>query len=102
MKTITVEELKAKKEQGAPFHLLDVREPSEYAEGNLGGLLFPLGKIVEFQIDDIADWKDEEVVVYCKGGTRSMRACMILEQAGFTNVVNLTGGIMEWQRNFGI
>ncbi len=101
MKTITAEELKSKKESGENYRLLDVREPAEFAESNLGGLLFPLGKIVEFQIDDISEWKDDEVIVYCRSGARSMRACMILEQAGFTNVANLTGGILEWQRNFG-
>lgn len=45
MQTITVEELKAKIDGGAPVHLVDVREPHEHAEFNIGGILLPLGKV---------------------------------------------------------
>ena len=45
MRTITVEKLKEKMDAGEPIHLLDVREPNEYAEFNIGAQLFPLGRI---------------------------------------------------------
>jgi rhodanese-related sulfurtransferase len=62
--------------------------------------LFPLGKIQTMQIDDIEDLRNEEVVVYCRSGMRSMQACMILQQLGFTNVSNLQGGMVEWEATF--
>jgi rhodanese-related sulfurtransferase len=97
MQTITVEELKARLDKGESFHLLDVREPSEHAEFNIGGTLLPLGKIQTMQTDAIEDWKDEEVIVYCRSGNRSGQASLILETVGFTKVTNLTGGMLAWQ-----
>jgi rhodanese-related sulfurtransferase len=97
MQAISVEELKARLDAGESLHLLDVREPGEHAEFNIGGILLPLGRIRNMETDDIDSWKDEEVICYCRSGNRSGQACMILESAGFTNVKNLTGGMMTWQ-----
>ena len=97
MQPISVEELKARIDAGESLHLLDVREPSEHADFNIGGTLLPLGKVQTMQTDAIDDWKDEEVICYCRSGTRSGQACLILETAGFTNIKNLTGGMMAWQ-----
>jgi rhodanese-related sulfurtransferase len=97
MQAITVEELKARLDAGETLHLLDVREPSERAEFNIGGVLLPLGRIQTMQTDDIDDWKDEEVIVYCRSGNRSGQASLILETVGFSNVKNLTGGMLAWQ-----
>jgi len=98
MKHITASELKQKIEAGENIKIIDVREPAEYAESNIGGILLPLGQIANMQLDDIEDYKNEELIIHCKGGTRSMQACLILEQAGFNNLVNLTGGITAWQK----
>ena len=97
MQAITVEQLKARLDAGETLHLLDVREPSERAEFNIGGVLLPLGKIQTMQTDDIDAWKEEEVIVYCRSGNRSGQASLILETAGFSNVKNLTGGMLAWQ-----
>ena len=97
MQPISVEELKARIDAGESLHLLDVREPSEHADFNIGGTLLPLGKVQTMQTDAIDDWKDEEVICYCRSGNRSGQACLILETAGFTNIKNLTGGMMAWQ-----
>ena len=48
-------------------------------------------------IEDIEHLKDEEVICYCRSGQRSQMACLMLEHLGFTNTVNLTGGVIEWQ-----
>jgi rhodanese-related sulfurtransferase len=101
MKNITAEELKSRLDAGEQLHIIDVREPSEYAEYNIGGMLVPLGKIMGMQLEELDDWKDEELIVHCKAGMRSMQACVVLEQAGFTNVVNLVGGTMDWKQKFG-
>ena len=97
MQVISVEELKAKIDAGEQPALLDVREPHENAEFNIGGILLPLGKVQSMILDDIEDWKDREVVCYCRSGQRSMQACVLLEHLGFKNVKNLSGGMLEWQ-----
>ncbi|HZH66707.1 MAG TPA: rhodanese-like domain-containing protein [Flavisolibacter sp.] len=100
MKNITVEELKAKIDSGVPINLVDCREPHEYAESRIGGTLIPLGKIQTMQVDEIEDLKDEEVIIYCRSGRRSMMACMVLDQMGFKNTVNVEGGILAWQEKY--
>jgi rhodanese-related sulfurtransferase len=97
MQTISVQELKQRLEAGEAIHILDVREPVEYADYNIGAHLLPLGQIMGGMIDDIEDWKDKEVVVHCRSGMRSMQACLMLEQMGFTNTKNLEGGMIAWQ-----
>ncbi|MGV3529358.1 MAG: rhodanese-like domain-containing protein [Flavisolibacter sp.] len=101
MEQITVEELKQRMDSGEKINLVDCREPHEYAEANLGGQLVPLGKIQTMQVDELEPLKEEEVIVHCRSGKRSMMACMVLEQMGFQNVKNVTGGILEWQEKFG-
>lgn len=101
MKSITVEALKARMDAGEDLHILDVREPAEYAEFNIGAKLVPLGQIQAMQIDDIEDWKDDEVIIHCRSGKRSATACMFLETMGFANTVNVEGGMLAWQERFG-
>lgn len=102
MTNITVEELKAKLDSGEKVNLIDCREPHEYEEANLGGRLIPLSKFQTMQLEEIEDLKDEEVIVHCRSGKRSMMACHILDQMGFTNTVNVEGGILDWQERFGL
>lgn len=97
MQTITVEALKAKIDAGEKVNLVDVREPQENAEFNIGGILLPLGKVQTMQVEEIEDLKDEEVFLYCRSGNRSGQACMILETMGYKNVVNVTGDMLAWQ-----
>ncbi|TAG10425.1 MAG: rhodanese-like domain-containing protein [Sphingobacteriia bacterium] len=97
MQTITVEALKAKLDSGEKINLLDVREPHEHADFNIGGLLLPLGNIQTMQLDNIEDFKEEELYVYCRSGNRSGQACLILSTAGFQNTINITGGMLAWQ-----
>jgi len=102
MKNITVEELKKKIDSGEKINLIDVREPHEYAEANMGGRLFPLGKIQTMQVEEIEDLKEEEVILYCRSGRRSMMACMVLDTLGFKDTYNLEGGILAWQEKYGV
>lgn len=96
MQTITAEELKQRLNQGEQLHILDVREPHEYEETNMGAKLIPLGQIMAGQIDEIEDWRDQELIIHCRSGMRSMQACMMLESLGFKQTVNLAGGILAW------
>lgn len=73
--------------------LLDVRSQGEYDEGHLeGAVLIPVGELKE-RVGELGDNKDTPIVVYCKKGIRAARAQGILEDNGFTNVVN--GGSYE-------
>jgi rhodanese-related sulfurtransferase len=66
MQNISVDELKSRLDAGEQINLIDVREPFEHADFNIGGRLVPLGKIQSMQIDDIngiyqcqkSDWRD--------------------------------------------
>ena len=101
MQNITPEEVKERLDKGEQLNLLDVREPHEHADFNIGGILLPLGRVQQLDTDEIEPLKNEEVIVYCRSGNRSGMASMILESAGFTNVKNLTGGMLAWQERIG-
>jgi molybdopterin/thiamine biosynthesis adenylyltransferase/rhodanese-related sulfurtransferase len=92
---ITVQELKAKQDAKENFFLLDVREPHEVPIASLGALLIPVGSL-ESRVAEIPVTKDTEIVVHCRSGARSQKAALILKNAGFTNVENLAGGILDW------
>lgn len=92
---ITVHELKQRLDAGESLHLIDVREEYEYDEQNLGGQLIPLGELPD-RLDEIEDLKDEEIIVQCRSGNRSGKAQAFLESQGFSNVRNLTGGMLAW------
>ncbi len=96
MQTISVQELHERIAGGEKINLVDVREPMENAEFNIGGQLIPLGKIQAMDTDDIDHLKNEELIVYCRSGNRSGQACMFLESMGFTNTKNLQGGMLSW------
>ena len=79
-----------------PPLLLDVREQEEHQFAALpGSTLIPLRQIPD-RADQIAAWKDKDVVVYCHHGVRSLQAIGWLRQLGFTKLRNLTGGIDLW------
>ncbi|HEY0678972.1 MAG TPA: rhodanese-like domain-containing protein [Chitinophagaceae bacterium] len=101
MENITVEQLKARIDAGEKLNVLDVREPAEYAEYNMGAKLIPLGNIQSMQTDEIEDWKDKEVIVHCRSGQRSITASLFLEMQGFKNVKNLLGGALAWKEKYG-
>jgi molybdopterin/thiamine biosynthesis adenylyltransferase/rhodanese-related sulfurtransferase len=92
---ITVDELKRKLDAKEDIFVLDVREPHEYLIANLGAPQIPVGE-VERRIGELAAQKNREVIVHCRSGARSQKAALVLKQAGFTNVSNLTGGILAW------
>lgn len=100
MKNISVEEVKKRLDAGEKLNLVDVREPDETAEFNIGGIALPLGHIQRMETDSIDDLKDEEVILYCRSGNRSGTAALFLDQIGFKNTKNLSGGMLEWREKF--
>ncbi len=96
---ITVEELKEKLDKKEDFIFIDVREPHEYQEFNLGAKLIPLGNIGSV-LGEYADHKEDEIVVHCRSGARSGVARDFLQQNGFKNVRNLVGGVLAWRDKY--
>jgi adenylyltransferase/sulfurtransferase len=91
---IEVTEVKEKSDRGDKFVLIDVREPHEHQICNIAAAkLIPLGEIGKRlgELDLEAD-----IVIHCKSGMRSARACGILRAAGFKHVRNMKGGILAW------
>jgi rhodanese-related sulfurtransferase len=96
---ISVIKLKQRMDAGEAINLLDVRETFEFDEFNLNGKLIPLGELPG-RLDEIEDWKDQEIIVHCRSGKRSATAQQFLLQSGFQNVRNLIGGVLDWQKEF--
>jgi len=95
MTEISAQDLKQRIDSGEKLHLLDVREEWEYQEFNIGAKNIPLSVFMT-KLEELDDWKNEELIVHCKMGGRTMQAAMILEQVGFKNVVIFRGGMDEW------
>jgi len=96
MREITIKELKARQANNEALNIIDVREQWEYEEDNIGAMLMQLGDLPS-RISEIDNLKNEEVIVHCKTGGRSGRAQKYLTSQGFTNVVNLVGGIEAYR-----
>lgn len=97
VKECTTGDVKAKLDRGERFHFLDVREDSEFAKDHAKGARH-LGKgIIERDIETVIPNKQEEIILYCGGGFRSVLAADALQQMGYTNVVSMDGGIKAWR-----
>lgn len=95
MADITCAELKERKNNNESLNIIDVRETYEYDAVNMGALNIPLG-LLPHKLDQIEQFKNEELIIHCKSGRRSDNAKKFLEQNGYTNVRNLLGGIDEY------
>jgi rhodanese-related sulfurtransferase len=93
---MTPHELNVKLDLAEPPRLLDVRQPEEHAFVALpNSTLIPLGELLS-RVEELGEWRDKEVVVYCHHGIRSAQAVAQLRALGFSNVHNLSGGIDRW------
>jgi len=91
---ITSTELKARMDRGDSLKIVDVREPNEYQINRIpGSQLIPLGDIPR-RYEELN--RNDEIVVQCKSGVRSGKAADFLRSVGFTRVLNLKGGILDW------
>ena len=98
MKEITPRQLREWEKSGKAFQLIDVREPNEYEEANIGAELIPLATVSQ-NADRIRT--DIDVVVHCRSGARSAKAINELEKKGFKNLFNLKGGILAYMEEAG-
>ncbi len=90
---ITVEELKALRDENKPMQLIDCREPNEFEASNIGGTLIPMNEIPQHLTEFDAD---TNLVIMCRTGSRSAMVTEFLRRNGFPNAQNLKGGIYDW------
>jgi rhodanese-related sulfurtransferase len=106
---ITVEQLMTKIDSGDVFNLIDVRELKEYNHGYIPGAInIPRG-VLEFKINNEQFWtneglylplKDEEFILVCKKGSRSVLAAQSIKKLGYKNVKVLEGGWKKWELTY--
>ncbi len=90
---ISVLELSEILEKNPETALVDVREAEEHAEVNIGGKLIPLSEF-EQRWQEVP--REGPVYIYCRSGRRSRTALEFLKKQGYTNAMNVTGGILAW------
>ena len=93
----TIADVKQKQDAGETFHLVDVREESEYAAGRIPGAIH-LGKgVIERDIEKAIPDTSAPIILYCGGGYRSALAAVNLQQMGYENVISMDGGMRGWR-----
>ena len=92
----TVSDVHQRQEQGDVFHLVDVREESEWAKGHLPSAIH-LGKGIERDVEAAIPDTSDEIILYCGGGYRSALAADNLQKMGYQNVISMDGGIRGWR-----
>jgi rhodanese-related sulfurtransferase len=97
VKECGVAEVKAKLDQGEPFHFLDVREDHEFLRDHAKGARHLSKGVIERDIETAVPEKQDQIVLYCGGGFRSVLAADSLRQMGYANVLSMTGGIRMWR-----
>ena len=96
MESITALELQDKIKTKQDFLLIDVREDFEHEIFNIGGKLMPMGTIAQ-HLAEVPN--NKPVIIYCEKGIRSVIVIQKLEQNfGYTNLINLTGGMQAWRK----
>jgi rhodanese-related sulfurtransferase len=91
-----VHEVKRWIDAGKKFHLIDVREESEWARGHLPRAIHLSKGVIERDVEERLPDKGARLVLYCGGGYRSALAADNLQKMGFTNVLSMDGGWRGW------
>ena len=92
----SVEEVKGRLDHGDKFHLVDVREESEWNKGHITNAMY-IGKgVIERDIEKKIDNTEAEIILYCGGGFRSALAADNLQKMGYTKISSMDGGYGGW------
>ena len=92
-----VNDVRQRLDRREPFHLIDVREESEWAKGHLPGAIHLSKGIIERDIEKKISDTNAPIVLYCGGGFRSALAAENLQKMGYTNVLSMDGGFGAWR-----
>jgi len=94
---VSVEEVEARRQRGDQFVLLDVREKDEVRTGYIDHAISVPRGFLEMQVSGQIQDPDQEVIVYCAGGVRSLLAGRVMRDMGYNNVYSMAGGITRWK-----
>ncbi len=97
IKIIPLEELKARLDKKEPLKLVDVREKDEFRQGFIPGAIHIPRGFLEMQAEQKLPDKEEPIVLYCAGGTRSAFAAKTLLELGYQNVLSANPGFVRWK-----
>ena len=97
VRELTVDDVKARLDAGQKFHLIDVREESEWAKDHIRGAQYLGRGILERDIEAAIPDTATPIVLYCGGGFRSALAADNMQKMGYTNVFSMDGGIRVWR-----
>lgn len=92
---ITAEQAKERMDSGDDIVIVDVRTEDEYAQGHISGAILIPNETIGTEMPDALPDTDQEILVYCRSGSRSAKASKKLIEAGYTNVYDF-GGIIDW------
>ena len=103
IRELSVVEVKNKLDHQERFHLIDVREESEWAKDHIAGAEY-LGKgVIERDMEERYPDTGAPIVLYCGGGYRSALVADNLQRMGYSNIYSMDGGIRDWrERGFPI
>lgn len=96
VKETTVADVKRRSDVGERFHLIDVREESEWAAGHVAGATHLSKGVIERDIDRMIPDTNAKIILYCGGGYRSALAADSIQKMGYTNVESMDGGFRAW------
>jgi rhodanese-related sulfurtransferase len=94
---ITFDELQQLKQEGQAFHIIDVRESSEWEKEAIPEAIHMSKGVIERDIEHHFPDQDTKIILYCGGGSRSALAAENLMRMGYTNVFSLVGGYRGWK-----
>jgi rhodanese-related sulfurtransferase len=97
VKETSVTDVKRRSDVGERFHLIDVREESEWAAGHVAGATHLSKGVIERDIDRMIPDTNAKIILYCGGGYRSALAADNIQKMGYTNVESMDGGFRAWE-----
>ena len=93
---VSLDDVKARLDRGDQFHLIDVREESEFAKAHLPKAKAMGRGVIERDVEKAIPALDADIVLYCGGGYRSALSAESLQKMGYTNVKSMAGGWRGW------
>lgn len=93
-----VTQVKQELDSSKALVLIDVRETDEWDDGYIPGAIHLSKGILERDIEKIVPDKSSEIILYCRGGYRSMISADAIQKMGYNNVSSMTGGIIAWEQ----
>lgn len=100
IREVSPKDVKAMRDRGEQFTLLDVRDQNEVNLGKVPGAVHISRGTLEGKVESAIP-RDANVVIYCAGGNRSALAAVTMQEMGYTNVSSMSGGFRDWSSEIG-